>query len=63
MKLKNIKNGIFKKFKNSKITTKTPKNQKVKKFKKSYIDTSNEKSSKKKIYVDLKNIKNDIFQS
>merc|ERR1712105_163851 len=47
--LKNIKNGIFKKFKNSKMTPKTPKNQKVNIFKKSLKEASNQKSLGNKI--------------
>merc|ERR1711984_21782 len=47
--LKNIKNGIFKKFKNSKMTPKIPQNQKVKIFKKSLKEASNQKSLENKI--------------
>merc|ERR1712030_66126 len=43
LKMNNIKNDIFKKFKNSKVTSKTPQNQKVNNFKKSHKEASNSK--------------------
>ena len=45
------------------MTPKTPKNQKVKHFKKLLQEASNQKSLEKKLQLELKNIKIDIFEN
>ena len=55
--LTNIKNDIFRHFKNSKMTPKTPKNQQFKIFQNTCKEASNEKSVVNKLQLELKNIK------
>ena len=63
VRIKTIKNNIFKFFKNSKITPKHPKNKSAKNLKNSMKEASNKKCSENKLWIEFKNIKNDMYKN